>query len=110
LVDPERPSRPYDFLPDHRCKFRPPDSWLVDLTAMALAEDPQLAKYTGVVQDSGEGRWTIQAAIEEAISAEVLTAALFVRFRSRQEHTFAEKMLSAMRNKFGGHVEIYPGN
>jgi 6-phosphogluconate dehydrogenase len=85
-------------------------SWLLDLTAMALAEDPQLAKYTGVVQDSGEGRWTIQAAIEEAISAEVLTAALFVRFRSRQEHTFAEKMLSAMRNKFGGHVEIYPGN
>jgi 6-phosphogluconate dehydrogenase len=58
-------------------------SWLLDLTAMALAEDPQLAKYTGVVQDSGEGRWTIQAAIEEAISAEVLTAALFVRFRSR---------------------------
>jgi len=85
-------------------------SWLLDLTAMALAEDPQLAKFTGVVQDSGEGRWTIQAAIEEAVSAEVLTAALFARFRSRQEHTFAEKMLSAMRNKFGGHVEIYPGN
>ena len=85
-------------------------SWLLDLTAMALAEDPGLNKYTGVVQDSGEGRWTIQAAIEEAISAEVLTAALFVRFRSRQEHTFAEKMLSAMRDKFGGHVEIYPGN
>jgi 6-phosphogluconate dehydrogenase len=77
---------------------------------MALAEDPQLAKFTGVVQDSGEGRWTIQAAIEEAVSAEVLTAALFARFRSRQEHTFAEKMLSAMCNKFGGHVEIYPGN
>ena len=85
-------------------------SWLLDLTAMALAEDPQLAKFTGVVQDSGEGRWTVQAAIEEAVSAEVLTAALFARFRSRQEHTFAEKMLSAMRNKFGGHVEIYPGN
>jgi 6-phosphogluconate dehydrogenase len=85
-------------------------SWLLDLTAMALAEDPALSRYTGVVQDSGEGRWTIQAAIEEAISAEVLTAALFVRFRSRQEHTFAEKMLSAMRNKFGGHVEIYPVN
>jgi 6-phosphogluconate dehydrogenase len=85
-------------------------SWLLDLTAMALAEDPALTRYTGVVQDSGEGRWTIQAAIEEAISAEVLTAALFVRFRSRQEHTFAEKMLSAMRDKFGGHVEIYPGN
>jgi len=72
-------------------------SWLLDLTAMALAEDPQLAKFTGVVQDSGEGRWTIQAAIEEAVSAEVLTAALFARFRSRQEHTFAEKTLSAMR-------------
>jgi len=85
-------------------------SWLLDLTAMALAEDPELARFTGVVQDSGEGRWTIQAAIEEAVSAEVLTAALFARFRSRQEHTFAEKMLSAMRNKFGGHVEIYPGN
>jgi len=85
-------------------------SWLLDLTAMALAEDAELAHFTGVVQDSGEGRWTVQAAIEEAVSAEVLTAALFARFRSRQEHTFAEKMLSAMRNKFGGHVEIYPGN
>jgi 6-phosphogluconate dehydrogenase len=77
---------------------------------MALAEDPALSKFTGVVQDSGEGRWTIQSAIEEAISAEVLTAALFARFRSRQEHTFAEKMLSAMRYKFGGHVEMYPVN
>jgi 6-phosphogluconate dehydrogenase len=85
-------------------------SWLLDLTAMALAEDNELREFTGVVQDSGEGRWTVQAAIEEAVSAEVLTAALFARFRSRQEHTFAEKMLSAMRNKFGGHVEIYPGN
>jgi 6-phosphogluconate dehydrogenase len=85
-------------------------SWLLDLTSMALAEDLELSRFTGVVQDSGEGRWTIQAAIEEAVSAEVLTAALFARFRSRQEHTFAEKMLSAMRNKFGGHVEIYPGN
>jgi 6-phosphogluconate dehydrogenase len=85
-------------------------SWLLDLTAMALAEDAELGHFTGVVQDSGEGRWTVQAAIEEAVSAEVLTAALFARFRSRQEHTFAEKMLSAMRNKFGGHVEIYPGN
>jgi 6-phosphogluconate dehydrogenase len=85
-------------------------SWLLDLTAMALAEDTELSHFTGVVQDSGEGRWTVQAAIEEAVSAEVLTAALFVRFRSRQEHTFAEKLLSAMRNKFGGHVEIYPGN
>jgi 6-phosphogluconate dehydrogenase len=85
-------------------------SWLLDLTAMALAEDTELSHFTGVVQDSGEGRWTVQAAIESAVSAEVLTAALFARFRSRREHTFAEKMLSAMRNKFGGHVEIYPGN
>ena len=85
-------------------------SWLLDLTAMALAEDTELSNFTGVVQDSGEGRWTVQAAIESAVSAEVLTAALFARFRSRREHTFAEKMLSAMRNKFGGHVEIYPGN
>jgi 6-phosphogluconate dehydrogenase len=80
-------------------------SWLLDLTAMALTETPTLAEYSGFVQDSGEGRWTIQAAIEEAVPAEVLTAALYTRFRSRQEHTFAEKMLSAMRQKFGGHME-----
>jgi len=80
-------------------------SWLLDLTAMALAENPTLAEYSGFVQDSGEGRWTIQAALEEAVPAEVLSAALYTRFRSRQEHTFAEKMLSAMREKFGGHVE-----
>jgi 6-phosphogluconate dehydrogenase len=80
-------------------------SWLLDLTAMALLEDPQLSSYSGFVQDSGEGRWTIQAAIEEAVPAEVLSAALYARFRSRQEHTFAEKILSAMRKKFGGHVE-----
>ena len=80
-------------------------SWLLDLTAMALTESPTLAEYEGFVQDSGEGRWTIQAAIEEAVPADVLTAALYVRFRSRQQHTFAEKMLSAMRKKFGGHVE-----
>jgi 6-phosphogluconate dehydrogenase len=80
-------------------------SWLLDLTAMALAENPTLSEYEGFVQDSGEGRWTIQAALEEAVPADVLTAALYVRFRSRQEHTFAEKMLSAMRQKFGGHVE-----
>jgi len=80
-------------------------SWLLDLTAMALVEDPELASYSGFVQDSGEGRWTIQAAIEEAVPAEVLSAALYARFRSRQEHTFAEKILSAMRKKFGGHVE-----
>ena len=80
-------------------------SWLLDLTAMALTENPTLSEYEGFVQDSGEGRWTIQAAIEEAVPADVLTAALYVRFRSRQQHTFAEKMLSAMRQKFGGHVE-----
>src|SRR5271163_2986814 len=81
-------------------------SWLLDLTAMALIENPTLSEYEGFVQDSGEGRWTIQAALEEAVPAEVLTAALYARFRSRQEHTFADKMLSAMRQKFGGHVEL----
>ncbi len=80
-------------------------SWLLDLTAEALAENPSLSNYSGVVEDSGEGRWTVQAAIEEAVPAEVLTAALYTRFRSRQEHTFAEKILSAMRYKFGGHLE-----
>ena len=80
-------------------------SWLLDLTAIALAEDPDLAEYTGFVQDSGEGRWTILAAIEEAVPAEVLSASLYTRFRSRQDHTFAEKVLSAMRKQFGGHVE-----
>jgi 6-phosphogluconate dehydrogenase len=80
-------------------------SWLLDLTAMALAEDPALSNYTGFVQDSGEGRWTIMAAIEEAVPADVLSASLYARFRSRQAHTFAEKLLSAMRQKFGGHSE-----
>ncbi|MCL4765939.1 MAG: decarboxylating 6-phosphogluconate dehydrogenase [Hyphomicrobiaceae bacterium] len=80
-------------------------SWLLDLTAAALAADPDLAGYSGHVEDSGEGRWTVQAAIEEAVPAEVLTSALYTRFRSRQEHTFAEKMLSAMRRGFGGHME-----
>ncbi|MBK6921895.1 MAG: decarboxylating 6-phosphogluconate dehydrogenase [Deltaproteobacteria bacterium] len=80
-------------------------SWLLDLTAQALVEDPALSRYSGFVQDSGEGRWTIEAAIEQAVPADVLAASLFARFRSRQEHTFAEKMLSAMREKFGGHVE-----
>ena len=84
-------------------------SWLLDLTAMALVEDPELANYSGYVQDSGEGRWTIMAAIEEAVPAEVLSAALYTRFRSRQEHTFAEKILSAMRQKFGGHIEPHSG-
>jgi len=80
-------------------------SWLLDLTAQALAESPTLSNYTGFVQDSGEGRWTIMAAIEEGVPADVLSSALYVRFRSRQDHTFAEKVLSAMREKFGGHVE-----
>jgi 6-phosphogluconate dehydrogenase len=85
-------------------------SWLLDLTAMALIENPSLSNYTGFVQDSGEGRWTIMAAVEEAVPADVLTASLYTRFRSRQEHTFAEKILSAMRQKFGGHVERPTGN
>ena len=80
-------------------------SWLLDLTAMALAENPTLSEYTGFVEDSGEGRWTIQAAIDEAVPVEVLSSALYTRFRSRQQHTFAEKVLSAMRQKFGGHIE-----
>jgi len=80
-------------------------SWLLDLTANALANDGKLESFSGFVEDSGEGRWTIEAAVEEAVPAEVLAAALFTRFRSRQEHTFAEKMLSAMRLGFGGHVE-----
>jgi 6-phosphogluconate dehydrogenase len=84
-------------------------SWLLDLTAMALAENPQLTEYTGRVQDSGEGRWTIFAAIEEAVPAAVLSAALYTRFRSRQEQSYAEKILSAMRQKFGGHVELPTG-
>ncbi len=84
-------------------------SWLLDLTAMALIEDPELKRFTGNVQDSGEGRWTIMAAIEEAVPCDVLSASLYTRFRSRQDHTFAEKMLSGMRNKFGGHVERAAG-
>ncbi|HEY1949907.1 MAG TPA: decarboxylating 6-phosphogluconate dehydrogenase [Bryobacteraceae bacterium] len=84
-------------------------SWLLDLTSMAFTENPDLSNFSGFVQDSGEGRWTINAALEEAVPAEVLASALFTRFRSRKEHTFAEKVLSAMRNKFGGHVEQATG-
>jgi 6-phosphogluconate dehydrogenase len=80
-------------------------SWLLDLSAAALAKDPQLDTYSGYVQDSGEGRWTVEAAVEEAVPATVITAALYARFRSRQQQTFSEKMLSAMRFGFGGHVE-----
>ncbi len=80
-------------------------SWLLDLGAAALAKDPQLKDFTGYVQDSGEGRWTVEAAIEEAVPADVLSTALYARFRSRQDHTFGEKLLSAMRLGFGGHIE-----
>ncbi|MEO8895204.1 MAG: phosphogluconate dehydrogenase (NAD(+)-dependent, decarboxylating), partial [Rhizomicrobium sp.] len=80
-------------------------SWLLDLTAIALAKSPELNNFEGSVDDSGEGRWTIEAAIDEAVAAPVITAALFARFRSRIEHSFGEKLLSAMRNEFGGHIE-----
>ena len=84
-------------------------SWLLDLTSMALAENPTLDSFSGFVQDSGEGRWTVMTAVEEAVPAPVLSASLYSRFRSRREHTFADKVLSAMRNKFGGHVELPTG-
>ncbi|UMY16110.1 decarboxylating 6-phosphogluconate dehydrogenase [Methylobacterium organophilum] len=80
-------------------------SWLLDLTAEALAADGELEHFTGNVQDSGEGRWTINAAVEEAVPAPVLSAALYARFRSREKEVFADKLLSAMRKGFGGHVE-----
>ena len=81
-------------------------SWLLDLSAAALARDQMLEQFTGHVADSGEGRWTIDAAMEEAVPVYVLSAALFARYRSRVEHTFGDKLLSAMRYGFGGHVEI----
>jgi 6-phosphogluconate dehydrogenase len=84
-------------------------SWLLDLTASALAESPELGTFSGAVSDSGEGRWTIQTAIEEAVSAPVLSASLYTRFRSRIEHSFGERVLSAMRHKFGGHIERASG-
>ena len=80
-------------------------SWLLDLTAIALAKKPDLSEFEGRVEDSGEGRWTIAAALDEAVAAPVISAALYTRFRSRVDHTFGEKLLSAMRNEFGGHVE-----
>jgi 6-phosphogluconate dehydrogenase len=80
-------------------------SWLLDLTAMALAESPALEPYGGHVSDSGEGRWAVETAVEQAVPAHVLSASLYARFRSRQTHSFADKVLSAMRQKFGGHVE-----
>ena len=81
-------------------------SWLLDLSATALAKDQMLDQFSGRVADSGEGHWTIQAAMEEAVPANVLTAALFARYRSRVDHTFGDKLLSAMRYGFGGHVEM----
>ena len=80
-------------------------SWLLDLTAIALTESPKLSNFQGGVADSGEGRWTVEAAVEEAVPAPVLSASLFARFRSRREHTFADRLLSAMRAQFGGHQE-----
>ncbi len=106
---------------EHRFNFDLPDvaevwrrgsvvtSWLLDLTSSALAQEEKLDSYSGYIEDSGEGRWTLQAAIEEAVPAEVLSAALYTRFRSRQQHTFAEKIISAMRKGFGGHVEPKKG-
>jgi len=84
-------------------------SWLLDLTATALLEDPQLARFAGRVSDSGEGRWTIKAAIDEAVPAPVLTTALYERFSSRGEADFQNKLLSAMRYEFGGHLEKAAG-
>ena len=83
-------------------------SWLLDLTALALAESPELEAYSGFVEDSGEGRWTVMTAVEEAVPVQVLSAALSARFRSRRSPTFADKLLSAMRRKFGGHDEAKP--
>ena len=84
-------------------------SWLLDLTSIAFAENSDLSNYSGYVQDSGEGRWTIMAAIEEGVPATLLSAALYSRFRSREEHSFTDKLISAMRHGFGGHVEQKPG-
>jgi 6-phosphogluconate dehydrogenase len=112
-----RNARAESLPPEHRYDFNLADvaevwrrgsvigSWLLDLAARALSEDPALDRYEGRVGDSGEGRWTVAAAIEEAVPAEVLTTALYTRFRSRRDHTFAEKLLSALRAQFGGHVE-----
>ena len=107
LRDPERYQ--YDLnLPDIAEVWRRGSviaSWLLDLTATALLEDPALAKFAGRVSDSGEGRWTIKAAIDEAVPAPVLTTALYERFTSRGEADFQDKLLSAMRYEFGGHLE-----
>ena len=111
LRDPERYQ--YDFnLPDIAELWRRGSvvaSWLLDLTAAALAEDPALARFTGRVSDSGEGRWTIKAAIDEAIPAPVLSTALYERFTSRGDADFQNKLMSAMRYEFGGHLEKATG-
>jgi 6-phosphogluconate dehydrogenase len=107
LRDPEHYQ--YDFnLPDVAEVWRRGSviaSWLLDLTAAALLEDPALANFAGRVSDSGEGRWTIKAAIDEAVPAPVLTSALYQRFSSRGEAEFQNRLLSAMRFAFGGHFE-----
>ena len=111
LRDPEHYQ--YDFnLPDVTEVWRRGSviaSWLLDLTASALAGDPQLAKFAGRVSDSGEGRWTIKAGIDEAVPTPVLTTALYERFSSRGLADFADKLLSAMRYEFGGHLEKTAG-
>ncbi|MBV9545550.1 MAG: 6-phosphogluconate dehydrogenase (decarboxylating), partial [Chloroflexi bacterium] len=84
-------------------------SWLLDLAALSLVQDGDLSSYKGYVSDSGEGRWTVVAAIDESVPASVLSAALYARFTSRGEADFADKVLSAMRFQFGGHVERGPG-
>ena len=84
-------------------------SWLLDITAAALLEDPQMSRFSGRVSDSGEGSWTIKAAIDEALPVPVLSSALYQRFSSRGEADFADKLLSAMRYEFGGHLEKYAG-
>jgi 6-phosphogluconate dehydrogenase len=91
--------------PSPKTARRPAKRHALPAPAAALAKDGSLSEFSGYVQDSGEGRWTIEAAIEEAVPADVLSAALYARFRSRQEHTFGEKLLSAMRFGFGGHLE-----
>src|SRR5579871_1694001 len=111
LRDPEHYQ--YDFnLPDIAEVWRRGSviaSWLLDLTAIALAEDPQLAKFAGRVSDSGEGRWTIKASIDEGVPSPVLTTSLYERFSSRGLGDFADKLLSAMRYEFGGHLEKAAG-
>jgi len=81
-------------------------SWLLDLTAASLVKDPDLSQFSGRVSDSGEGRWTVKAAIDEAVPIPVLSAALYQRFASRGEADYADRILSAMRFGFGGHVEV----